>query len=263
MKLTQTVSVCGVATAALAGCFSMDLDRPEERTLGAPVALTSLDALNPPAPGASLVSGFLAMDVSVDPDTGDLIVAGSDAGYGGVAVVRRGTGEVLARFELESWTNQVTAVGDGRVMVRSGGENLVLELPTGAATPVAGLDDLRWRTPPVMDSSGGDLVTLECEPHRGSPIEVWSGPATSRTRVRSTALRTHVDGVGGLAYVPDQDVVLIATDHGVLSVSLTTGDAEDVYADVTNARGLAYESATGRLLVLKDAAGQSVLEFDL
>lgn len=52
-------------------------------------------------------------------------------------------------------------------------------------------------------------MTLECEFGRGSPIEVWSGPATSRALVRSTPLRANLSGrLVALAYVPDQDRVL-------------------------------------------------------
>jgi len=36
MKLVRSLSVGGAAVAALAGCFSADLDRPEERALGVP-----------------------------------------------------------------------------------------------------------------------------------------------------------------------------------------------------------------------------------
>ena len=108
-------------------------------------------------------------------------------------------------------------------------------------------------------------MTLECEFGRGSPIEVWSGPATSRALVRSTPLRANLSGrLVALAYVPDQDRVIIATDAGLFGVSLTTGNTDVEYVGVSapSIRGLAYESSSGRLLIL-DATSPGVVEFEL
>jgi hypothetical protein len=148
--------------------------------------------------------------------------------------------------------------------------HVLVDLATGATTPVAGLESLLGRSPTYLDATpSGDLDgsdelvgSLEMDPHRGSPIEVWGGTPESRVLLSSVPLRAGFDELEAFAYAPDRGLLFaevaswlppsIEVGHRVVGIGLDSGEIEVEYHGLEDIHILtfAYDPAAERLLVL-------------
>jgi hypothetical protein len=246
MKTTAWIcGAVGLGTLA-AGCFATN---PSVR-VGDAVAATRIDG------------ALSATDVAVDPETGDLILSDWS---GTLTIVGRTTGAVrdtLNSGGAGSYATSVGALSGGRVFVSDGMfNNAIVDLTTGATTPVTGMDALGDGSPAFADGGGGDLgggdgdvvVTMECEPPPGSTMMFWSGTGSERTLLREVPMPNGVEHVQGVAYAPDRGLVLALTDDGLQAFDDQDGHVvltiEDVGAYETT--GLAYDAALGRVLTMR------------